>query len=165
MKKILLVTTMFLLTGMSYAKDGMKQFYAQHRHDKNVQHINVPKILLLFSDNDPEVRKLVRHLKSLKVFEMDGGAQSRPGVSAELENALKTDGYESILQVSESGEKVNIYILQDQRFIRKVLITVDNSDELVILQANTRLSFDHLAALIDGYKDGKGPGLKKRNKA
>lgn len=165
MKKVMLLATLILLTGMSYAKDGMKQFYAQHRHDKNVQHINLPKILLLFSDNDPEIRKLVRHMKSLKIFEMDGNKQSRPGVSAELESALRTDGYESVLQVAESDEKVNIYILQDDRFIRNVLITVDSNDELVILQANTRLSFDHMATLINGYKDGKGPGLKNRNKA
>lgn len=165
MKKVLLITTLILLTGMSYAKDGMKQFYAQHRHDKNVQHINLPKILLRFSNNEPEVRKLVRHMKSLKLFEMDGGEQSRPGVSTELESALKTDGYESILQVAETDEKVSIYILQDDRYIRKVLITVNSNEELVILQANTRLSFDHLSALINGYKDGKGPGLKKRNRA
>lgn len=162
MKKTMILGLLaILITLTASAQSGMKQFYAQHRADNDVTQIKVPRLLLAFAKHDREARAVLKHLKSLKVFQMERTVATRPSIAKELENALNSDGFESVLQVSESGEHVNIYIAQDEKFIRKVLIAVDSDDELVLVQANTKLSFDRLnELLLDSYRKGKGVRLK-----
>lgn len=165
MNKIITIIALLLLTGFTgkaHAGDALKRFYAQHRADDNVEHLTIPKFLLWFSDNDPETRKVIRHMKSLKIFQIEAPGNKRERLTTELSDAIAHDGFESILGVTEDGERVNIYISQSRRYIRKVLITVDSKDELVVLQIKTKISFDKLAALMDDYKTGKDKsGLKK----
>ena len=165
MNKIITLIAALLITGfgsMANAKSGLRRFYSQHHADKNVEQITLPKFLLMFSGDDPETRRMLRHMKSLKIFEMEGARDNRDAVAAELSSALKQDGFENILAVTEDGERLNIYINQSRKYIHKVLITVDSQDELLVLQIKTKISFDKLSALMDDYKTGKNKsGLKQ----
>jgi protoheme ferro-lyase len=161
MKKTILLCLLALSMTTASNAQSLKQFYAQHRTDKNVQQIRIPKILLSCLSVDREARAVLKHLKSLRVFQMEGANATNSSLQSELKNALENDGFESVLQVTESDERVDIYISQDKKFIRKVLISVGSNDELVLLQANTKLSFERLnELLLDGYKKGKGIRLK-----
>lgn len=83
-------------------------------------------------------------------------------VIRELEDALTGDSFESLFQVTDNNERINIYIDQDEQKIRKVLIMVDSGDELVLLQAKTNISFDQLNDLMNDYTSGNDKsGLKK----
>lgn len=161
MKKTMILGLLAILISLTVsAQGGMKQFYALHRTDHDVTQIRLPRLLLSLAAHDPEARAVLKYLKSLKVFQMERTAATRPSVTKELEHALNSDGFESVLQVAESGERVNIYIAQDEKFIRKILIAVDNDEELVLVQANTKLSFDRLSGLLSSYKKGNGIRLR-----
>ena len=165
MNKIIALILALLVAGLSSkasARDGLQQFYHQHHADKNVEQITLPKLLLLFWGDDPETRRMLRHMKSLKIFQMEGLQDNREAIAGELSGALKKDGFENILAVTDNGERINIYINQSRKFIHKVLITVDSKDELIVLQIKTKISFDKLSALMNDYKTGKNKsGLKQ----
>ena len=156
MKNLITLIVLLLIAQISMAGErGMKQFYAQHRHDTNVEHITIPKFLMRLSADDKEARQIIKFMRSLKIFQMEGLKDNRYAVNAELKNALENDGFESMLNVSESDENINIYVLQDRRYIRKVLITIDSKEELLVLQTKTKISFDKLSAMIADYSTGK----------
>lgn len=156
MKNLITIIALLLIAQTSMAGErGMKHFYAQHRHDTNVERLTIPKFLMHLAVDDREARQILRFMRSLKIFQMDNLNDSRGAICNELETALKNDGFESMLNVSESDERINIYVLQDKRFIRKVLITIDSKEELLVLQTNTKVSFDRLSSMIADYSTGK----------
>ena len=157
MKRLITFILILLMGGpaMATVKTGMKHFYAQHHADPDVEHIRIPKFLLYFSSDDRETRQMLKHMKSLRVFQMEGKHHDRDAITNELAGALKQDGFESILQVNDGGEKVNIYICQTKNYVRQFLLVIDSPDELVVLQAKTKISFDRLGEMMSDYKSGK----------
>ncbi len=163
MKKIILLTTTLLLLvccSTTHARNGLQRFFANHNSDDNVVSVKLPKLLLKFIPKDDEARAVLRYLKSLRVFQLEALNGKRSAVVGELEEALAQDSYESLLQVNDKGERVNIYISQDGDRIHELLIMVDSDQELVVAQAKTKITFDQLTRMINDYQsDKKGSGL------
>lgn len=162
MKKILLLTTLLFLACCNdmQARSGLQRFYANHNGDDNVVSVKLPKLLLRFIPKDDEASAVLRHLKSLKVFQIEALNGRRRAVVSELEDALAQDSYESLLQVKDKGERVNIYINQDGDRIHDLLIMIDSDQELVVVQARTKITFDQLTRMLNDYQsEKKGSGL------
>lgn len=164
MKIRITILALLLITfcTVAKAKSGMQDFYAQHKTDQHTESIRLPKILFAFLRKDPETRALLRCLKSIRIFHMEALSNRRGEVIRKLEDALTGDNFESLFQVTDNGERINIYIDQDEQHIRKMLIMIDSGDELVLLQAKTRISFEQLSGLMNDYTSGNDKsGLKK----
>ncbi|WP_118973881.1 DUF4252 domain-containing protein [Taibaiella koreensis] len=163
MKKIIVILSLLLITfcSASYAGDNLQRFYARHRTDDNVESIKLPRMLLALIPKDRDTRRLLRCLKSVRIFQMEA-LKDRQAVLGELQQALAQDNFESLLQVTDDDSRVNIYINQDAQKIRHMFIMVDDDKELVLLQAKTRITFDQLNDLLKSEKNGNNKsGLKK----
>lgn len=164
MKKTIVLLCLLFATGIgtSQARSGLQRFYANHHMDENTVSMKLPKFLLALVPKDAETRAVLRCLKSIRIFQMEDLSHKRRAVVSELEEALAYDNFESLLQVTDDGSRVNIYISQDATRIRHLFIMVDSDEELVLLQARTRITYAQLNDLLSGFKPGKNKtGLAK----
>lgn len=164
MKKTLTFLTFLLLIAIGdtvYAGDGLQKFYARHRDDEHVESFKLSRFLLAIVPKDAEARELFRFLKSIRIFHMEGANSRRREIVSELRGVLADDRFESLMEFTTGQERAYVYIDQDEKKIRHMLLLVDNDNELVVLQAKTDITFKELNDLLADGKPGSCGGLKK----
>jgi hypothetical protein len=158
MNKIIAVITflLFFTACKAGSKDAMHVFYAKHKSDTNVQQLSIPKFVLRFCADDPDLSVLLKHMKSLKIFTTDATFKQRKNITRDLKKALDMDAYEDVLEISETNEHIKILVREDKDLIQNVVITIENENELVVLQANTKITYEQMSVMLNGINTDKG---------
>ncbi|MES2479195.1 MAG: DUF4252 domain-containing protein [Bacteroidota bacterium] len=137
------------------AHEAMTAFYSKHKSDTHIQQISIPRFLIQFCADDPDLKSALKYMKSLRVFVMDASTQQRKLISQDLKRALESDAYGDVLEVSEADEKIRILIREEKDLIRNVIITIENDKELLVLQANTKMTYDDLHEMLGKIQTDK----------
>lgn len=152
-------TIVILLLMVTACKAGsheaMTAFYTKHKSDTHIQQISIPRFLIQFCADDPDLKSALKYMKSLRVFIMDASTQQRKLISQDLKNALKSDAYGDILEITEANEKIRILIREEMDLIKNVVITIENDKELLVLQANTKMTYDQLSKMLENFQTDK----------
>ncbi|GAA4456466.1 DUF4252 domain-containing protein [Rurimicrobium arvi] len=162
-KLIALIAAIFLFASCQAAPQGaLGRFYSKYRSDTAVEQIHVPKLLLRIFANDPDIRKVLRYMKSVRLFTAGGTDSRRTAIGQDFARAMEQDGYEDALKISQDGEQIHIRIREDGEMIRSVVISISNKEELVLLHAGTQITYEQLSRMLDYIQTDKGKsGLKQ----
>lgn len=163
MNKLIIVCTAFLLFSVCQAapQDALTRFYGKYRSDTAVAQLTIPKFLLRVFADDPDLRKALRYMKSLRLFTAEGDGQTRRAIHRDFEAAMAADGYEDALQIHEGEELINIRVREEDNLINGVVICITNDREMVLLHAGTRITYEELKRMMGYLQTEKGrSGLK-----
>lgn len=101
----------------------------------------------LFMGNDSEA-KLARKFNSMRMLcleECSDKVKERFGRKLNISNK---EGYESLLQMNDDGEKINILMKGKDRQIRELLIVCSGDDDCMLMQLKGKVNKEDLLRLL-----------------
>jgi len=123
------------------------------------------KAASLFVDKqeEPEVKKLLVKLRSVRVLVKDGDfyAPRFERKYNRLAKRMKRRNFEPLILVNTGEEKVNLTIKTNKRNnkIKQVAVVVNSEDSFVLVKAKGKINPQNLLKMTQEYKKGEGISL------
>jgi hypothetical protein len=148
------------LFGFAQSKP-VKEFYDKYKSLENVTDVKlqgwVIRLASSFAD-EAEAERLLNKITHLRVMVMEQGNLVSPVEYKELVRKVKSDSFEELLKVKDSGEQVEFLIREKNNAVTDVLILVNGANGFVLLSLEGNLKFSDLQDLniqIDGAEHFK----------
>lgn len=154
MKKILiLILLLFSLWSCKHEKkqvDAFKQFYSECKDIDGVMTMNIPGWLVrsFVNDEDPEVNGIIKKVKHLRLVISDDSEV--PVSLSSAFKALKREGdYESIMEVRDGKDQIDVMVLRKRDEIQDVVIAVmEESGNLVLVNLNGSFKLEQIKEFV-----------------
>jgi hypothetical protein len=120
--------------------------------------INIGGTLLQFvgmfaEDGDPEAAEVMAQLKGVRVFGYP--IEADPTVAkekfSEVKSALKSKGWEPVVQVNEEDEQVLIYMKLDGSSMEGMTVMTVDEEEVMFINIIGKLDPKQLGKVMDGF--------------
>lgn len=151
---ILLLVFIFTSSCLFAKSDGYDLFYKTHKKHHSVINLDIPVIILGFfldSDDDKEIRKLLRKTDDFKVFYAEG---SKTHFLPIMKDYLPNDIYKDFLIVKESGENVSIKIKEAEDVISEIVLLVEEGQDLIAISIKGEFTADDLMEYMNAIDNG-----------
>ena len=153
MMKTIILALLAILPFLNYAQsEAIDDFYASHRLGENNVKIKLGNALLTVGSwfiEEPAARALVRKSKRARILVSEEDEQVSRREINRLIRDIRYDGYESLALVRDGMDKVEVYVREDGRFIRNLLLIVSAEDNFVMASLDCRLTYEDIEAAID----------------
>lgn len=141
---LLLLVITFVSCTLFAKPDGYDLFYKTHKKHNTVINIDIPVIILglfLDSDDDKEIRNLLRKTDDFKVFLAEGSkTHFLPIVKEYLPNEI----YKDFLIVKESGDNVTIKIKETENVISEIILLIEEDQDLIAISIKGKFTANDL---------------------
>ncbi|NND34315.1 MAG: DUF4252 domain-containing protein [Saprospiraceae bacterium] len=151
MKTLILILSIFLPSFIYSQTDAIDDFYDSHRFGEDNIKIKLGNSLLTIGSwfiEEPATRALVRKSNRARILISDEKPVSRREINY-LINDIKRDGYESLALVRDGLDKVEVYMREDRKYIRNLLVIVEADESFVLASLDCRLTLDDIEAALD----------------
>lgn len=153
MRKIiaLSITILFIATTLSAQTLATERLYQKYRGGEGVVSIWIPGALMKFAasvaDLEAEEEALLRSIRSIRVLTIEDTSRY-PGVNFTREANIKNpgNGYQILVQVSDSGEDVLILGREKRGKLKDLLVLVGGNDN-VLVHIKGRLNADMMGSI------------------
>lgn len=140
MKKILL-TLIAGLTALLASAQDYKSIYQKYSDDDRVTAVYISPAMFKMIGKIPEIRieesdvDLSPMIKSMTGFYMlqTEDTSLAEKISKDVVKIVGGNKYETLMEVKDKGQKINILSLGDDEFIKSLLLTVLDSEETVFI--------------------------------
>ncbi len=146
MKKIIMVavaTILMLLTGAN--AQSLHRLFEKYDNDSRFESVSVGKFLfslaLISGDLDANERELLSNLRKIRILTTKD-IQNRDfanGVMQDLDKVIGSGNYESMVEVRDKGERVNIYTKMAGNNYTDLLIAVKDAGAISLIWLNGKL--------------------------
>ena len=147
MKRIITITVtaiILLLTGAN--AQTLNGFFEKYDKDSRFESVSVGKFLfnlaLLSDDLKSEDREMLANLREIKILTSKEvpEASFAANVMRDLDRVIEKGDFESLVEVREKGERVNIYTRMDGNYVTDLLISVREAGEMNLVWLNGKFS-------------------------
>jgi len=149
MKKVIAIAVCCLMLQSAIAQTRHLRDYCDRQCATERTQLNIPGFLIRFCAEDPELKPLVKRMRSLRILHLERKANTG-WASGALNRAIRADGYDEVLSVKDGAEMFGIYITGDENRINSILLAVDSKEELVLLHAKVHMTMDQLSDMLAG---------------
>ena len=137
MKKYLIAIALMIIYQTTFAQ-STKDIFEEFGKEWNAESVTISPFLMslgrLFMDSDtPEITKSIRSMKVLDLEDCSDKVKER--FNRKINN-LQTEGYETMIQTIDNGEKVRILTRIEKDVIRELLIVCTGNDDCALIQLN-----------------------------
>lgn len=174
MKSIIIVLSLILACSNYAQTDAIDKVTEKYENEKGVTSVTITKDMFeLFAkmdigsdDEDGEEAELMNILKNLKEIRILTKEGDKGLVFfKEIKSSISTSGYKKMMEVNDSGEKVQFYVVEKDSKIEKFLLLVGSEDESVMIYIEGLIDLKSISKLAKGLNiDGLEKGMKKVNK-
>ena len=160
MKKYLVATALIIACQSTFAQ-STKDIFEEFGKEWNAESVSISPFLMnigrLFMDSDtPEIAKSINSMKVLDLEDCSNKVKARFN---EKVNNLQLEGYETMIQAIEDGEKVRILTRIENNTVRELLIVCTGNDDCALIQLNGKIKKEDIAELVNEEtkkrKDGR----------
>ena len=160
MKKYLVATALIIACQSTFAQ-STKDIFEEFGKEWNAESVSISPFFMtigrLFMDNDtPEIAKSINSMKVLDLEDCSNKVKARFN---EKVNNLQLEGYETMIQAIEDGEKVRILTRIENNTVRELLIVCTGNDDCALIQLNGKIKKEDIAELVNEEtkkrKDGR----------
>lgn len=151
MKKIFITLVVLILSQLGYAQDS-EDIFREFGKEKNAECVIVSPFLMTIGKmfaKDKDDSKMLSKINSLKVLDLEECSQSVRSRFASKMDKLKLNGYETMVQVNDEGEKVHILMKIKKDEIRELLIVCVGDGDCALVQFKGKISKNDLAELVN----------------
>ena len=150
MKKYLVAIALMIACQNTFAQ-STKDIFEEFGKEWNAESVTISPFLMtigrLFMDNDtPDIVKSIRSMKVLDLEDCSSKVKTRFN---EKVNSLQLEGYETMIQTIENGEKVRILTRMENDAIRELLIVCIGDDDCSLIQLNGKIKKEDIAELVN----------------
>ena len=150
MKKYLVAIALMIACQNTFAQ-STKDIFEEFGKEWNAESVTISPFLMtigrLFMDNDtPDIVKSIRSMKVLDLEDCSNKVKTRFN---EKVNSLQLEGYETMIQTIEDGEKVRILTRMENDAIRELLIVCTGNDDCALIQLNGKIKKEDIAELVN----------------
>ena len=150
MKKYLVAIALMIACQSTFAQ-STKDIFEEFGKEWNAESVSISPFLMtigrLFMDSDtPDIAKSIRSIKVLDLEDCSSKVKTRFN---EKVNNLQLEGYETMIQTIEDGEKVRILTRMENDDIRELLIVCTGNDDCALIQLNGKIKKEDIAELVN----------------
>lgn len=150
MKKYLIAIALMIIYQTTFAQ-STKDIFEEFGKEWNAESVTISPFLMslgrLFMDSDtPEITKSIRSMKVLDLEDCSDKVKER--FNREINN-LQSEGYETMIQTIDNGEKVRILTRLEKDVIRELLIVCTGNDDCALIQLNGKIKKENIAQLVN----------------
>ena len=150
MKKYLIAIALMIIYQTTFAQ-STKDIFEEFGKEWNAESVTISPFLMslgrLFMDSDtPEITKSIRSMKVLDLEDCSDKVKER--FNRKINN-LQTEGYETMIQTIDNGEKVRILTRIEKDVIRELLIVCTGNDDCALIQLNGKIKKENIAQLVN----------------
>lgn len=159
MKKYIFTLALFLICSFCHAQN-VNAIFNQFENEPNAEIINISPFMMslgkMFAQG--EDLEIASNIKSMRVLEIDKcNAATRERFNKSIEK-LDSHGYETLIRVNDSGEKVRIFTKIKKGYICEMAIACVEKNECTLVLMNGKIKkqdIDKLVAEQTNKKDGR----------
>lgn len=160
MKKYLVAIALMIACQSTFAQ-STKDIFEEFGKEWNAESVSISPFLMsigrMFMDSDtPDIAKSIRSMKVLDLEDCSDRVKARFN---EKVNNLQLEGYETMIQSIENGEKVRILTRIEDNTVRELLIVCTGNDDCALIQLNGKIKQEDIAELVNEEtkkrKDGR----------
>lgn len=138
MKNSLLLLVTALILSSCAAKSSFNSFYKENKEECEFS-ISTPAFianLFIPKEDVGEYKALFKKVKHYKIMIFSDASTS---LDRKFDRFIKQKKYETILNIKQHEDKVQLYFLKDKNAIREIVLKVKNGNEFVALGLKTNL--------------------------
>jgi hypothetical protein len=98
---------------------------------------------------DSDTPDIAKSISSMKVLDLEDCSSKVKTRFNEKVNNLQLEGYETMIQTIENGEKVRILTRMENDAIRELLIVCTGNDDCALIQLNGKIKKEDIAELVN----------------
>ena len=150
MKKYLVAIALMIACQTTFAQ-STKDLFEEFGKEWYAESVSISPFLMtighLFMDSDiPDIAKSISSMKVLDLEDCSSKVKTRFN---EKVNNLQLEGYETMIQTIENGEKVRILTRMKNDAIRELLIVCTGNDDCALIQLNGKIKKEDIAELVN----------------
>ena len=155
MKKFVFTLLLVFVCHLGYAQ-SINGLFNEFGSEKNADCVKVSSFMMslgkMFAGHDEDAEIIIRSAKILDLDECSPDVKQR--FSRQFE-ALSNNGYETLMQMNEDGERIHIQMRMKKEVIRELLIAIIEDDECSLIQVNGKIRKQDIAQLINDQTTNK----------
>ena len=148
--------TLFLLTlsTLTFSQTkGIDDFIWHYKQMPDIYSFKIgsffTRIGSLFIEEE-SAKRVVRKAKKARILISEDGDLIEPNDLIYLKKDITRDGFEFLTNIRDGGDKVDLYIREDDQFIRNILAFVQSDDDqFILLSVDCKLTYDDVSNLIN----------------
>lgn len=146
-----LIAIILMITYQTTFAQSTKDIFDEFGKEWNAESVSISPFMMsigkLFMDNDtPEITRSVRSMKILDLEDCSDKVKERFNRKV---NNLQLEGYETMIQTIDNGEKVRILVRIEKEVIRELLIVCTGSDDCALILLNGKIKKEDINELVN----------------
>lgn len=146
-----LIAIILMITYQTTFAQSTKDIFDEFGKEWNAESVSISPFMMsfgkLFMDNDtPEITRSVRSMKILDLEDCSDKVKERFNRKV---NNLQLEGYETMIQTIDNGEKVRILVRMEKEVIRELLIVCTGSDDCALILLNGKIKKEDINELVN----------------
>lgn len=159
MKKYVFTLLIMLLGCQASPAQNAATLFDEFRREKNAEYVSVSPFLMfigkMFCNYDGEGKEIASKIHSAKVLDLDGcPPETRQRFARQFES-LTHNGYETLMQINDDGERIHIQMRMEKDVVRELLIAIMEDNECSLVQVNGKIRKQDIARLVNEQTTNK----------
>lgn len=159
MKKYVFTLLIMLLGCQASPAQNAATLFDEFRREKNAEYVSVSPFLMfigkMFYSYDGEGKEIASKIHSAKVLDLDGcSPETRQRFARQFES-LTRNGYETLMQINDDGERIHIQMRMEKDVVRELLIAIMEDNECSLVQVNGKIRKQDIARLVNEQTTNK----------
>lgn len=139
-------------SGIYAQSPSINYFYNSYRGVEGATNISVGSFLIRIASSfveDDQTRALIRKAKRVRLVAIENEDILRQKDLNRLIQGVRNESFEELMTVIEDGSQVRVFGKEDDKWIRNLLLLVDEEDEFVMVGIKCKMTYDDLAAIME----------------
>lgn len=151
---MILVACLILVAATSKAQT-LKSFFNKYGNDERFEYVSIGKGMLtmakIFGDTDAGDTEALSKIKGLKVLTHTDGFDDtlQKEVLRELDEIINSGNFETLVEVRDKTERVNIYCRINEKEDADMLVVTKDESELSMIWIKGKLTPEELMQILD----------------
>lgn len=158
--RLLLIATLTLLSVQLCGQSkGIKRFYKKYKRTENTFNMNAPGWLIRLGvsiaakdmNDDPSEKaalSLVKKIRKARLLLMEDKRHLDDGDLSAFFIELANEGFESVVETRDEGSEVDVMVVYDKEYIKKMIVLVNEEDSFSMLALKTKIHEDDLEDVL-----------------
>ena len=152
MKTLLLVLSTVFLCQANAQTPSLDKFFKRHHQTEDVNQISFGGFALTFASwfiDDPATKNIAKKADRARFLITEGENRVTDSNVQQLLKQLNRDDFESLLNIRDGKDHVEIFMREDSRHILNVVAVVRSADEFLLASFECKLNKEDLGTLIN----------------
>ena len=154
MKKLSILLTCILITQFSFSQKAVDKFISKNLKEDHTMALSFPgwlfestlKLAAKMEDDEEfkEYATLAEYVKNIRVFVAKENHNIPESTVQDLiQKMVHNEGYDEYIRVRSKGTNVNMFAIEEDDMIKRLVFFIDDSDEtFVMLRLKLKLPYD-----------------------